>query len=229
MIDSLDNDDICRHHKDVRLFESTWACLTQSATFTSTHPLIPERRVNNILIVLFVFWPFDIFILQMVTHSERRVNRNTTPHSRSQRTHLYFNLYPGFGDVLSTWRLSGVQWHILLLAVPKRPPWSCENILLIHRQCGTNKRDLILILILIRSPSSARRLSCWSTWRRRGSMSARWSRRPSRRTTTSSSTPRRSWSRRWRPTRRTGRPCWPPCWRGCRRRYGPPLTLRESL
>lgn len=83
------------------------------------------------------------------------------------------------------------------------------------------KNRLLSYLQCSLSPSSARRLSCWSTWRRRGSTSARWSRRPSRRTTTSSSTPRKSLSRRWRPTRRTGRPCWPPCWRGCRRRYCP--------
>lgn len=71
--------------------------------------------------------------------------------------------------------------------------------------------------------SSARRPSCWSTWQRRGSTSARSSRKPSRRTTTSSRTPRRSWSRRWKSTRRTGRPCWRPWWRGCRRRYRPPI------
>lgn len=68
------------------------------------------------------------------------------------------------------------------------------------------------------SPSSARRLNCWSTSQRRGSTSVRWSRRPLRKTTTSSRTPRKNWSRRWRPSRRTGRLCWLPCWRGCRKR-----------
>lgn len=96
--------------------------------------------------------------------------------------------------------------------------------------CGNSNTHAVLIhLRCTLSPSSARRLSCWSTWPRRGSTSARWSRRPLRRTTTSSSTPRKSLRRRWRPTRRTGRPCWPPCWRGCRRRYCPVYFIVSNL
>lgn len=86
-----------------------------------------------------------------------------------------------------------------LMNLPVIPNCNCHNHC--HHHTDSN------LFVCFPSPCcSPRRPWCWSSWRRRGSMSRRFSTRCARRTTTLARRRRRSSSKRWRSTRRTGRP-----------------------